>query len=203
MSLNVLMKGQKVLMFLSRFKVCNPTTRIKLFQQYCMSLYGSQLWPLGHGRIMSLCTKWNTAIRRVLGIPGRTHNDLLPLIALHMPIEVSLKSRFFNFFRTNHSSENSIVKYISEYAITSVNSIMGRNIRLISSRLNMPVCELLRSNDKQLRALCYDKWFGTVREDYKVHSSVIKDKIYMKEEVNLDLFDRVSFDFIIDFLCLL
>ena len=80
-------------MFLSRFKVCNPSTRVKLFQQYCMSLYGSQLWPLGHRRIMNLCTKWNMALRRVLGIPYRTHNDRLPMIPLHMPIEVSLHCR--------------------------------------------------------------------------------------------------------------
>ena len=129
---------------------------------------------------MSLCIKWNKALRRVLGIPYRTHIGILPMIALHMPIEVSLHCRFLKFFKTNHSSENSIVKYISEYAMTSVNSTMGRNIRLISSRLNMPVCELLRSNDMQLRAFCYNKWFDMVREDYKVHSSVIRDMIYMK-----------------------
>ena len=33
-------------MFLSRFKSCSPSVRCKLFQQYCMSLYGCQIWLL-------------------------------------------------------------------------------------------------------------------------------------------------------------
>ena len=190
-------------MFLSRFKVCNPTTRVKLFQQYCMSLYGSQLWPLCNKKIVGLNTKWNIALRRVLCLPNRTHNDLLPLIALHMPIEVSLHCRFLKFFKTNQSSENPIVKYITEYSITSVNSTMGRNVRLITSRLNIPVCDVLGTNNVQLRALCYNKWFDMVSEDYKIHSSLIRDLIYRKEDINIELFDRVSCDFIINFLCLL
>ena len=35
--------NRQVNMFLSRFKTCAPSIRNKLFQQYCMSLYGCQL----------------------------------------------------------------------------------------------------------------------------------------------------------------
>ena len=38
--------NRTVNMFLYRFKTYNPSLKIKLFQQYCMALYGSQLWPL-------------------------------------------------------------------------------------------------------------------------------------------------------------
>ena len=90
-------------MFLSRFKTCYANTRIKLFQQYCMSLYGSQLWPLWHKSINNVCTQWNIAIRRVLGLPTRTHRDLLPMIAEQLPIEVSLHCRLIKFFRNTRN----------------------------------------------------------------------------------------------------
>ena len=56
-------------MFIFKFKVCSPIIRAKLFQQYCMSLYGSQLWPLWNRNIGDLCTKWNVALHRVLDLP--------------------------------------------------------------------------------------------------------------------------------------
>ena len=45
-------------MFLSRFKTCTPAIRSELFQQYCLSLYGSQLWPLWSNKLEVLKTKW-------------------------------------------------------------------------------------------------------------------------------------------------
>ena len=141
-------------MFIFKFKVCSPIIRAKLFQQYCMSLYGSQLWPLWNRNIGDLCTKWNIALRRVLDLPFRTHRDLLPLIAGQKPMEISLHCRLIKFYRTIDNSENSIVKYISNYCVTSPSSKMGANLRLISSRLVLLLKELLNLSLTKLKSLC-------------------------------------------------
>ena len=116
-------------MFLSRFKTCSPSVRSKLYQQYCMSLYGSQLWPLWSNKTDTLKTKFSIASRRVWSLPPRTHKDLLPLISGMQPITVTIQSRIQKFVKTLEESENELVRYIVCYAATSSESILGRNIR--------------------------------------------------------------------------
>ena len=188
-------------MFLSRFKVCSPSIRIKLFQQYCMSLYGSQIWPLWHRSIDNLCTKWYIALRRVIGLPYRTHRDLLPLIASQMPIEVSLQCRLIKFYRSISASENSIVKYLSCFSVTSHSSTLGRNIRLISSRLSLSVEELRSFSLTKLKNFCYNKWFDNVINDYKIHASIISEMLLMKELVGPNFLENFECDMIIEHLC--
>ena len=188
-------------MFMFRFKGCSPSIRSKLFQQYCMALYGSQLWPLWNNNIGSLCTKWNIALRRVLGLPPRTHRDLLPLIAGQMPIEVSLHCRLVKFYNTINTSKNSIVKYISDYCVTSPGSTMGMNLRLISSRLGLLENELLSLSSNKFKNICYNKWYENINIDYKAHASVIRDMIEMKETSSHTFFTKEFCDNLIQYLC--
>ena len=46
---------------------------IRLFQTYCSSHYGSVLWQLNGRGFSSFCISWNKGVRRVLGIPYKTH----------------------------------------------------------------------------------------------------------------------------------
>ena len=44
--------------FLSKFGTCKTLVKNKLFNQYCCSYYGSQLWPLYNQDFRNVCTKW-------------------------------------------------------------------------------------------------------------------------------------------------
>ena len=46
----------------------------------------------------SLCTEWRKVMRRVWGVPPRTHCNLIPHIAQCTPPEVFLLQRFIGFF---------------------------------------------------------------------------------------------------------
>ena len=129
--------NSQVNMFLSRFKTCTPSIRSELFQQYCSSLYGSQLWPLWSNRLDGLKTKWCIAMRRVWSIPQRTHRDLLPLIAGMQPIELSIQCRILKFVKSLHNSENDLVRYIAKYATTAPLSTLGRNVRIRCTKTNV------------------------------------------------------------------
>ena len=49
----------------------------KLFQAYCCSFYGSELWVCNSNGFNRYITEWNKALRRSMRIPHRSHRWLL------------------------------------------------------------------------------------------------------------------------------
>ena len=194
-------------MFLSRFKTCTPSIRNKLFQQYCMSLYGCQLWPLWSNKLENLKTKFCIALRRVWSLPSRTHRDLLPLISGMQPLEVAIQSRIHKFVKTLNESKNEIVKYIVNYAATAPGSILGKNIRILCSRMNITYEEMLELSAANVKKVFLNLWRRKINEDYSHHADVIKELLLVKENMlTIDfgshrLMDIISCDMIINNLC--
>ena len=58
--------------FMSRFRDCFPTTRNKLFHQYCSSMYGSQLWLMNSNSVEKDISRWCKYHRIVLGVSNPT-----------------------------------------------------------------------------------------------------------------------------------
>ena len=194
-------------MFLSRFKTCSPSIRSKLFQQYCMSLYGSQLWPLWSNKLDTLKTKFSIALRRVWSLPAMTHRNLLPLIAGMHPLEVAIQSRIHKFVKSLEESENELVKYIVKYAATAPGSILGRNIRILSFRMNKTYEEMVKLSGPKVKKLLHEIWKREIHEDYLIRADVIKELLLVKENLlTIDfgshrVMDIVSSDFIVNNLC--
>ena len=160
--------------FLSRFKTCSPSVRSKLFQQYCMSLYGSQLWPLWSNKLDTLKTKFSIALRRVWSLPAMTHRNLLPLISGMHPLEVAIQSRIHKFVKSLDESENKIVKYIVKYAATASGSTLGRNIRILSFRMNKTYEEMLDLSAQKVKEILIEIWRKEIYEDYFSCADVIR-----------------------------
>ena len=97
----------------------------KLFMQYCGSLYGAQLWLLWHKNMINFYTQWRKALRRIWGLPSRTHCIYLPLISDTYPIELISYSRFVNFYKKLLNSDNSIVRNSARMSKFVPNSSMG------------------------------------------------------------------------------
>ena len=66
--------------FLTHFGHLPIMLKCKLFVIFCYSLYGCQLRDLGHNELKHLDTVWRIVVRRVWGLPPRTHSVLLPFI---------------------------------------------------------------------------------------------------------------------------
>ena len=62
------------------FKFTFSETKYFLFKFFCMSLFGSVLWDFSSKHVEMFYTTWRKCIRRLLGLPYRTHNNLLHLI---------------------------------------------------------------------------------------------------------------------------
>ena len=65
---------------LSQFSYAYSWIKDRLFQSYCMALYGCQLWDVSDKNTELFYVAWRKCIRRVWGLPQRTHNILLPAI---------------------------------------------------------------------------------------------------------------------------
>ena len=73
-SMSFIRKANTVLF---RFKCTDPLTKMKLFQSYCLSLYGSCLWRLDCEELNSLSASFNNIIRRIWNLPRISHTSIV------------------------------------------------------------------------------------------------------------------------------
>jgi hypothetical protein len=75
-------QANNVLCFFCKLKSC---VKYKLFQSYCVSLYGCELWLLSNDSIKDLCVSWRKSVRRIWGLPYDSHCFVLPLLSQCLP----------------------------------------------------------------------------------------------------------------------
>ena len=80
--------------------------KFALIKSYCTSYYGSSLWNITDKLMSVFYVTWLKAIRKVFGLPYRTHCDLLPVIAECKHIETQLLCRLVKFVNGAISSHN-------------------------------------------------------------------------------------------------
>ena len=66
---------------LATFRCCNPVTKTKLMQSFCMSLYGSSLWKTSSTELRSLETARNNLLRKIWNLPKQCHTAILHKVA--------------------------------------------------------------------------------------------------------------------------
>ena len=84
-----------------------------LFNSYCMSLFGCELWRLDHDSIDTLSVAWRRAIRRVWSLPPTAHTDLLPLLCNSLPLHDEVCSRSISFISRCMSHQSSLIRDIA------------------------------------------------------------------------------------------
>ena len=112
---------------------------LRLFQTYCSSQYGSVLWELDGKGFSRFCISWNKGVRRVIGIPYKTHTALLGPIIDSCHLSIVLVKRFCKFVDSMLTSDNEIVKVIITKAIASAQSPIGINIAILRNRYDIHV----------------------------------------------------------------
>ena len=123
------------------------------------------------------------------------------------PLEVAIQSRIHKFVKSLEESENELVKYIVKYAATAPGSILGRNIRILSFRMNKTYEEMVKLSGPKVKELLHEIWKREIHEDYFIRADVIKELLLVKENLlTIDfgshrVMDIVSSDFIVNNLC--
>ena len=62
---------------LCHFAKLDSLVKCRLFNAYCSSFYGSELWNLDNSEIDSFCVAWRKGMRRVWGLPADTSSDIV------------------------------------------------------------------------------------------------------------------------------
>ena len=110
-----------------RFGQLSMRVKSKLMQSYCCSWFGCQTWDINCKYAKKMNISWNKAVRRVLGIPYRTHTALLPYLIENPSFRKQHTSRYIKFYNSLLMSDNDSVKYIAECAYVNVTSVLGIN----------------------------------------------------------------------------
>jgi hypothetical protein len=192
----------KVNMVYAYFKHLHMDGKYTLFTSYCMSLYGSQLWDYSSNECDKFYVAWRKAVRKLFGLPLRTHCILLPEIMSSLPIEVQMHKRFVQFAWKAIHSENVCVSTCASLALDGSLSSVCNSINFISYKYNISKYDLVHSNRSDI--------IGKIRQSVKVShqvqvkSGAIRDFVSMRDDLRFNYNPFISHHHlhqIIDDLC--
>lgn len=178
----------------SQFGHCSPYLRYRMFETFCTSYYGVELFNFTDGCADKLYTGWRKSVRRVLGLHRQTHCNLLPYIANTIPIEIKLHRRFMNFFHRSVQSDNKILRSVSIRCLNG-HTRFSRNLKFISYMYNIQPISLLQSARRPFLKFERD-------HDLQYTGNLIKNLINYSGDVTLAGEDRENIKFMIDDLCI-
>ena len=62
---------------IANYSMLDSFSRCKLHINFCMSLYGSELWNFNCGYIAEIFVAWRKTMRKLFRLPYRTHNYIV------------------------------------------------------------------------------------------------------------------------------
>ena len=131
--------------FFADFKNANSVIRNELFNKYCTSFYGSQLYPLYNDSMQAIYCAWRVAVRKVWRVPNITHCSLLPYLAGCMDIKLWFAKRCINFIKNTCKSDNLVVKTIVNMGLNGSHSVIGGNKRYLENNFSFCVNNVNKS----------------------------------------------------------
>ena len=175
--------------FMSDFGSVYSFLKCKLFQQYCCSFYGANLWLLNSNRCMDICVAWRKALRQLWRIPYRTHNRLVALLSGTLPLEMGLERRFVKFAKNVLSHDTGIIRSVAFLSLYNPWSTFNRNYRLVQnsygSCINVSDVTYVWRNslkDEELADVSVIKEVIDVRDGYK-HCELSHNEILLTIEI--------------------
>ena len=95
--------------FIGNYSSLNNCTKRKLYQAYCLSFYGSEIWSANSKGLNGCCTEWRKAKRRVLNLPYKTNSYILGPLCGQTSMKETLHKRMFKLLYSALESPNEIV----------------------------------------------------------------------------------------------
>ena len=174
-----------------QFGMCSPDVLYKLFNSYCMSLYGSQLWNYENKSGMdSLYIAWRKCVRRIFNIPYNTHCKLVPLICKDSAIHTKLYKRFLRFFINAKKSENSILSTMTKHVLSGSSSKACKTLNFICYTYNI-------QNKYTISESCIPKLKDDEDEGDVRTAEAILDFIELRSQA----VDDANINHVIEYLC--
>ena len=161
--------------------------KIKLFNSYCTSMYGSELWSLDCDTVDRFCCSWRTALRRLLGLPCNSHCDFLPLLTNTLPIFHEICKRSSRFVLSCLYSQSRLVQSLAWHGVVHAkyNSFIGRNALFCCKYFGWSIDDFV-SNTVELTNLSFQQHFSASLTQQTVDSVLtISELILLREEYSV------------------
>jgi hypothetical protein len=192
----------KVNSFLANFSSVSSNVRNNLFQQYCMSLYGSNACMLSHSDANNVNVAWRKAIRRVWKLPYKTHCALVPHIAKSLPVKFVMCKRFSKHFLAGINHKNKSVCAVFRSSMY-YSSRLSNNFRFIAQ-----ICKIgFWKMAKMQKGACVntiEKVFECSSQESDIRVAAQIRELCIKRDCNLLdewVLDRCDINFILSELC--
>ena len=189
---------RRVNVLLSNFRNVYIDIKYRLFKTFCMSLYGCLLWDLSSNSVNMINIAWRKCIRRLFGLPPRTHNALIHAICNDIPIDAQIHIRFLKFMKGCLLSSNPCIQLCARLAIDGSNSDACKSVNFICSKydINKYIIPTVSYRD----SICT---YFSCTEDYSVSAGAICDLCYIRDHIiHTTNFDIYEVEYMIDYLCL-
>ena len=128
----------------------------KLFNTYCSSFYGSQMWRLNCSGLQQVCTAWQIGVRRLLGLNPRAHRWTLGPLLNVLHIRAQLELRALIFIWKMMRCENEAASSVFQAAYRDARSDLGHNVAVLREKYGiylfdeLHVCKLKIRNGHAL-----------------------------------------------------
>ena len=176
---------------LTEFSFAHPHVKCKLLQIYGTSFYGSCLWDLYGSAIKSLYTTWNIALRKLNGVPYRTHTRYLDTISGIKHVSFILKRRFLCFVQKLMKSENILLCNIVNMMLHDVSAPTSTVLSRILSEYDLGTVSSFITNFENISYMFdsnYIKVHGLTQEESSYCHTIVEiiDCIHGSLDVHLN-----------------
>ena len=112
---------------LHSFSPCNPLVKTKLFDSFCLSLYGSALWFSSSPELRSLEVTFNNILRRIWSLPRTCHTGILHCTAQLNSLYNTVVRRSSKLLSTALKSQSPLVHDVFVQSSTLAYTSLGYN----------------------------------------------------------------------------
>lgn len=180
---------------MAKFGFCSSDVRAFMFRTYCTSYYGSPLWQLDSNDVKRFYVTWRNCIRKIWGIPRRTHCRLLNHLCEGFGIEFELMSRFMSFYHSISKSDN-VCTQMCSLLCKSSRTPVSINRRILLSKLNDDGESLEINKHMVLRSVYHED-----DDECRANGFLLKELCQMRDSILVTDLNDSDISHLIDYIC--
>ena len=179
------------------FGFSSPEIKIKLFNLYTTSFYGSSLYRQYSNQRDRLYHAYNICVRDTYRVPRQTHKYLIQTISQCMHPKVMICSRFVKLVETLNKCSKPSISLLINLVQNDQRTVCGKNLLYIANQCQLEKSKLtsysVKNNMKYCEIPDNEKW----REGMLYEMLLYRNCNFVK----IDNFLRQEIDDIIDMVC--
>ena len=173
-----------------------PAVKMKLFEIYTESFYGSSIWNLFGSSCDKIYRAYNVTIRQTFQVPRETHRYLVEPISESLHPKVFLSSRLVKFASSLNDCNKVSLRILANLYQHDLRTVLGKNLFEISRICNISKDNLtpsaVKNGMRYFKPPENEEWRGSA-----VHDLINVQNNYM----TLEGFDEHEINEMINFLC--